>query len=266
MKFEIRDQFYLDGSPFQIISGAIHYFRVVPACWRDRLEKLLAMGCNTVETYIPWNLHEPKKGAFCFEGMADVEGFIRLAQEVGLYVIVRPSPYICAEWELGGLPAWLLAEEGMRLRVSYPPFLAHVADYYRELLPRLAPLQIHRGGPVILMQLENEYGSYGTDRGYLAWLRDQLRAGGVSVPLITSDGASEECLAGGRWRAFGPPATSAPRPGSASRSWRSSTAAGPCCVRSSGSAGSTPGAAMGTSPPLRRRPPRSWTGFWPGAA
>ena len=197
MKFEIRDQFYLDGSPFQIISGAIHYFRVVPACWRDRLEKLLAMGCNTVETYIPWNLHEPKKGAFCFEGMADVEGFIRLAQEVGLYVIVRPSPYICAEWELGGLPAWLLAEEGMRLRVSYPPFLAHVADYYRELLPRLAPLQIHRGGPVILMQLENEYGSYGTDRGYLAWLRDQLRAGGVSVPLITSDGASEECLAGG---------------------------------------------------------------------
>lgn len=92
MTVEVKDTFYLDGSPFQIISGAIHYFRVIPSCWRDRLEKLKAMGCNTVETYIPWNLHEPEKGVFCFDGMADVERFIRLAQELGLYVILRPPP------------------------------------------------------------------------------------------------------------------------------------------------------------------------------
>ena len=103
--FEIRDDFYLDGKPFKIISGAIHYFRIVPEYWRDRLEKLKAMGANTVETYVPWNMHEPQKGQFRFDGMLDIKKFILLAQELGLYVIVRPSPYICAEWEFGGLPA-----------------------------------------------------------------------------------------------------------------------------------------------------------------
>ena len=107
-RFEIREQFYLDGAPFKIISGAIHYFRVHPAYWRDRLEKLRAMGCNCVETYVPWNLHEPVQGEFRFEGGLDLAAFLRTAQEVGLYAIVRPSPYICAEWEFGGLPAWLL--------------------------------------------------------------------------------------------------------------------------------------------------------------
>ncbi len=197
MTVEVKDTFYLDGSPFQIISGAIHYFRVIPSCWRDRLEKLKAMGCNTVETYIPWNLHEPEKGVFCFDGMADVERFIRLAQELGLYVILRPSPYICAEWELGGLPAWLLAEEDMRFRVSCPAFQSHVEAYYRVLMPKLTPLQTDRGGPVILMQLENEYGSYGNDRTYLRWLRDLMRAEGVTVPLATSDGPVPESLEGG---------------------------------------------------------------------
>ena len=197
MTVEVKDTFYLDGSPFQIISGAIHYFRVIPSCWRDRLEKLKAMGCNTVETYIPWTLHEPEKGVFCFDGMADVERFIRLAQELGLYVILRPSPYICAEWELGGLPAWLLAEEDMRFRVSCPAFQNHVEAYYRVLMPKLTPLQADRGGPVILMQLENEYGSYGNDRTYLRWLRDLMRAEGVTVPLATSDGPVPESLEGG---------------------------------------------------------------------
>lgn len=95
--FEIRDNFYLDGKPFQIISGAFHYFRTVPAYWRDRMEKLKAMGCNTVETYIPWNMHEPEKGKFCFEGILDVERFVSIAKELELYVILRPSSYICAE-------------------------------------------------------------------------------------------------------------------------------------------------------------------------
>ncbi len=194
--FAVQDTFLLNGQPFQIISGAIHYFRVVPEYWLDRLEKLKAMGCNTVETYIPWNLHEPRKGTFCFEGLADVVRFVRLAQGLGLYVILRPSPYICAEWELGGLPAWLLAEDGMRLRTACPAFQAHVADYYRVLMDRLAPLQITRGGPVILMQLENEYGSYADDKEYLRWLRDLTRELGIDVPLVSADGASLECLKG----------------------------------------------------------------------
>ncbi|MCD7805985.1 MAG: beta-galactosidase [Lachnospiraceae bacterium] len=198
-KFEIGDQyFYLNGEPFQVISGAIHYFRVVPQYWRDRLEKLKAMGCNTVETYVAWNVHEPKKGQFEFSGMADVAAFVKLAQELGLYVILRPSPYICAEWEFGGLPAWLLKEEGMRLRVSYEPFLRHVREYYEVLLPVLKPLQITEGGPVILMQVENEYGSYSNDRAYVKALADLMREGGIVVPLVSSDGGMQEYLNGSR--------------------------------------------------------------------
>ena len=197
MKFEIKDTFYLDGKPFQIISGAIHYFRVVPEYWRDRLEKLKAMGCNTVETYIPWNFHEPEKGKFRFDGMADLCRFVKTAQELGLYVILRPSPYICAEWEFGGLPAWLLAEDGMKFRLSYKPFLKHVEEYYRVLMKKLAPLQINYGGPVILMQVENEYGYYANDKDYLNWMRDLMQSERVVVPLVTSDGPYEENLAGG---------------------------------------------------------------------
>lgn len=197
-RFEVKETFYLDGKPVKIISGAIHYFRTVPEYWRDRLEKLKAMGCNTVETYVPWNMHEPVKGEFHFEGILDVEGFIRLAQELGLYVIIRPSPYICAEWEFGGLPAWLLKEEGMKLRICYPPFLKHVEEYYKVLLPRITPWQITRGGPVILMQVENEYGYYANDKDYLDTIRKFMTDNGVEVPLVTSDGPFPESLKGGK--------------------------------------------------------------------
>ena len=197
-QFEIKDNFYMDGEPVKIISGAIHYFRVIPEYWQDRLEKLKAMGCNTVETYIPWNMHEREKGEFCFAGMLDIERFLRLADDLGLYVILRPSPYICAEWEFGGLPAWLLREEGMRLRVSYPPFLRHVEEYYRVLLPKLTPWQCTKGGPVILMQVENEYGYYANDRTYLEEIRRLMREGGVEVPLVTSDGPFPESLNAGK--------------------------------------------------------------------
>ncbi len=195
--FEIKDNFYLNGKPFQIISGAIHYFRVVPEYWRDRLEKLKAMGCNTVETYIPWNMHEPRKGEFHFEGILDVASFIETAQSLGLYVILRPSPYICAEWEFGGLPAWLLREDNMHLRVSYPPFLKHVEEYYHVLMPKITPYQIDQGGPVILMQVENEYGYYANDKAYLEAIRKMMIAEGVTVPLVTSDGPFRESLNGG---------------------------------------------------------------------
>ena len=195
--FEIKDNFYLDGKPFRIISGAIHYFRVVPEYWRDRLEKLKAMGANTVETYIPWNMHEPKKGEFHFEGMLDIRKFVETAQELGLYVILRPSPYICAEWEFGGLPGWLLKEDGMRLRGCYEPFLKHIRDYYDVLFPIITPLQIDQGGPVILMQVENEYGYYGDDTAYLETMRDYMVQRGVTVPLVTSDGPMDESLSCG---------------------------------------------------------------------
>lgn len=192
MKFEIKDDFYLDGKPFKIISGAIHYFRTVPEYWRDRLEKLKNMGCNTVETYIPWNFHEPYKGKFMWDGMHDVCRFIETAQELGLYMIIRPSPYICAEWEFGGLPAWLLADKNIRLRCSYKPYLDAVKDYYKELMPRLAPYQLDNGGNIILMQIENEYGYYGDDTQYLEFLRDTMRGLGITVPFVTSDGPWKE--------------------------------------------------------------------------
>lgn len=197
-RFEIKDDFYLDGKAFKIISGAFHYFRTVPEYWRDRMEKWKAMGGNTVETYIPWNLHEPKKGQFCFAGLLDVVKFIQTAQELGLYVIIRPSPYICAEWEFGGLPAWLLAEDGMKLRVSYPPFLRHVEEYYQVLLPLIIPYQIDQGGPVILMQVENEYGYYANDKAYMEAVKKMMLDNGVTVPLVTSDGPFPENLNGGR--------------------------------------------------------------------
>ncbi len=192
--FEIKDNFYLDGKPFKIISGAFHYFRTMPEYWQDRLEKLVNMGCNTVETCIPWNFHEPEKGKFLFEGRHDIERFIQLAQNLGLYIIIRPAPYICSEWEFGGLPAWLLKDKGMKLRCSYEPYLQAVREYYEVLIPKLAPYQLDRGGRIILFQLENEYGYYGNDTAYLEFLRDIMRELGITVPFVTSDGPWSEAV------------------------------------------------------------------------
>ena len=192
--FEIKDNFYLNGKKFKVISGGIHYFRVVPEYWKDRMEKLKAMGCNTVETYIPWNMHEQKKGEFNFSGILDIKKFVEIADELGLYVILRPSPYICAEWEFGGLPAWLLAEDGMRIRVNYKPFLNHVEEYYDKLFEIISPLQINHGGPVILMQVENEYGYFGSDYSYMGAIKQIMIDKGTVVPLITSDGPMDESL------------------------------------------------------------------------
>ena len=196
-KFEIKEEFYLDGEKFKIISGAVHYFRIHPTQWEDTLFNLKALGFNTVETYIPWNMHEPIEGKFDFNGIKDVEKFIEVAQKLGLYVILRPSPYICAEWELGGLPAWLLKDKDIKLRSSDENYISKVRNYYDELLPRLVKYQITKGGPVLMMQVENEYGSYGNEKEYLRIVASIMREKGVDVPLFTSDGTWIEALDSG---------------------------------------------------------------------
>ena len=195
--FEIRDDIYMNGEKFQIISGSIHYFRVVPEYWKDRLEKLKAMGCNTVETYVAWNIHEPREGEFQFEGEKDLCKFIEIAGELGLYVILRPSPYICAEWEFGGLPSWLLTKAGIRLRCSNRVYLDYVARYYDKLIPMIVPYQITNGGPILMLQIENEYGSYGNDKDYLNALKTMMEERGITVPFVTSDGPSKQLLSDG---------------------------------------------------------------------
>ena len=195
-RFEIGSSFYLDGQEFKILSGAIHYFRIQPEDWYHSLYNLKALGFNTVETYVPWNMHEPKKGQFDFQGILDIEKFLQIAQDLGLYAIVRPSPFICAEWEFGGMPAWLLTED-MRIRSSDASYLQAVADYYDELLPRLVPRLLDKGGNILMMQVENEYGSYGEDKNYLRAIRQMMLDRGLDCPLFTSDGPWRATLRAG---------------------------------------------------------------------
>ena len=195
-RFEIGSSFYLDGQEFKILSGAIHYFRIQPEDWYHSLYNLKALGFNTVETYVPWNMHEPKKGQFDFQGILDIEKFLQIAQDLGLYAIVRPSPFICAEWEFGGMPAWLLTED-MRIRSSDVPYLQAVADYYDELLPRLVPRLLDKGGNILMMQVENEYGSYGEDKDYLRAIRQMMLDRGLDCPFFTSDGPWRATLKAG---------------------------------------------------------------------
>ncbi len=189
--------FYLDGKPFRIYSGAIHYFRSLPEKWEELLQKLKDMGFNTVETYCAWNLHEPKQGEFDFSGRLDFERFLSIAQKLGLYAIVRPGPYICAEWEFGGFPAWLLANDSIRFRTRDPILTAAIEAYMDELVPRLAKHQISRGGNVLMFAAENEYGSFGNDHDYMEWSARILEERGIDVPVFTSDGHRQMFLNGG---------------------------------------------------------------------
>ena len=198
MKFEIcGDQFCKDGKPIRLISGAVHYFRNLPETWPDIFEKLRAMGCNCVETYCAWNMHEPKPGTFDFTGRLDIVRFIKEAEKAGLMVIVRPGPYICAEWEFGGLPWWIQREEGLEIRCRNEVYIRYFDRYLDELLGRVRPLLCTNGGPVILLQCDNEYVYYGDDREYHTFLRDGYRRRGIDVPLFTSDGGSEDSLLDG---------------------------------------------------------------------
>ena len=192
-----KDGFRLGGEPFRVISGAIHYFRVPREYWRDRLIKLKACGFNTVETYVAWNMHEPREGEFDYSDMLDIEDFLATAAELGLYAIVRPGPYICSEWEFGGLPWWLLKNDGIRLRCMDADYIAAVDRFFDSLIPRIAAHQITEGGNVILVQVENEYGSYGDDSEYIRYLADGLRRRGINVPLFTSDGTNKQMHTGG---------------------------------------------------------------------
>jgi len=187
----------LDGEPFRILSGAIHYFRVHPELWDDRLEKAAAFGLNTVETYAAWNLHEPKRGAFNFSGIADIESFIDKAAAHGLKVILRPGPFICAEWDNGGFPAWVNAIPGIEMRRMNEPYLKAVEDYFDVLLPKLKRRLHSAGGPIVLLTLENEYGSYCHDKEYLKFLMGLYRKHGIDVPVVTNDGPRNHHLLGG---------------------------------------------------------------------
>ncbi len=198
MKFEIiKNQFYKDGEPVKIISGAVHYFRNMPDTWRDIFRKMRALGCNTVETYCVWNMHEPKMGEFDFSGRLDISRFIETAEEEGLMVIVRPGPYICAEWEFGGLPWWLQCCDGMEIRCSNRVYIKYFERYLKKLFEKVRPHLCTNGGQVIMLQCENEYGYYGDDKEYLNHLYEFYKGCGIDVPLFTSDGTGKGNLLDG---------------------------------------------------------------------
>ncbi|CAL8109678.1 unnamed protein product [Orchesella dallaii] len=192
------DGFKLNGKRIKIMSGAMHYFRIHPDLWRDRLKKLRAMGANTVETYVPWNLHEPKMGVFDFgNGTNDmsmflnVRRYLEIAQEEDLLVLFRPGPYICTEWDFGGLPSWLQRDPEMKVRTNYQPYLDRVKIFFDELLKHVAGLQFTSGGPIIAIQIENEYGSFNAvSKEYLEFLMNIYETEGSNNETLffTSDG------------------------------------------------------------------------------
>ncbi|XP_064419961.1 beta-galactosidase-1-like protein isoform X1 [Latimeria chalumnae] len=186
--------FVKDGLPFRYISGSIHYFRVPPQYWLDRLKKMYMAGLNAIQIYVPWNYHEPQRGLYNFQGNRDLEHFLDLANQTGLLVILRPGPYICAEWEMGGLPAWLLLKPNIVLRSSDPDYLHAVDSWLGELLPRVKHWLYQNGGNIISVQVENEYGSYfACDYNYLRHLGVTFRYFlGDEVVFFTTDGDTDE--------------------------------------------------------------------------
>jgi beta-galactosidase len=196
MTFTVDEHNYLmDGKPFHLLSGAMHYFRIPKDYWYDRLLKLKECGLNTVETYVAWNFHEKKEGEFCFTGMADLGAFLDTAAELGLYAIVRPGPFICAEWEAGGLPAWLLNVPGLRIRRDNKPFLEKVERFFEKLFEIIVPRLCTRGGNVLMLQVENEYGSFGNDKVYLKKMEELFRRLGADCLLFRADGPNADMMA-----------------------------------------------------------------------
>lgn len=180
--------FLINGQPTFLTAGEIHYARVPRELWRDRILRTKAMGFNTIQTYVMWNAQEPTEGTFNFEGNLDLDAWLLLCQELGMYTIVRPGPYVCAEWENGGLPAWLCSKPGMRVRTDHPEYLQAVDRYWAKLIPIIAKHQLHKGGRVLMVQLENELpNTWGTDsNAYTRHLYDVARAQGLEIPLFNS--------------------------------------------------------------------------------
>ena len=198
MTFEIiKNDFVKDGKPIKLISGAVHYFRNMPDTWEDIFMKMKAMGCNCVETYCAWNMHEKVPGEYDFTGNLNIAKYIETAQKVGLMVIVRPGPYICAEWEFGGLPWWIQADEDMEIRCMNKKYIERFDLYLDRLCAEIKPYLTTNGGSVIMVQCENEYGYYGDDKEYLNYLKQGFIDRGIDVPLFTSDGTSKSDLLDG---------------------------------------------------------------------
>ena len=195
---------FVDGKPFRLLSGEVHYFRIFPEYWKDSLEKLRACGLNTVSTYCPWNAHEPRRGEFDFSGILNLKEFLKTAQDLGLKVMLRPGPYICSEWDFGGLPWWLNNIDNIRLRSMNPQYMEAVRSYMKRILKEAEPYFCNNGGPIIAIQLENGYASYGNDANYIEALREMVLDSGFKGILYTSDGDSDTRIhatsAKGVWR------------------------------------------------------------------
>jgi beta-galactosidase len=191
-------EFLLDGKPFQIISGEMHPARIPARYWRHRIQMAKAMGCNTISAYIFWNYHESQEGIFDFTSENhNIGEFFRIVQEEGMWLILRPGPYVCAEWELGGIPPYLLRIPDIKLRCLDTRYMAAVERYIKNLSEKIKPFQITKGGPLLMIQVENEYGSYGNDHDYMQKIRDLWREDGIEVPTFTGDGPSTRMLEGG---------------------------------------------------------------------
>ncbi len=190
--FEVKNgKFVLDGKPFLILAGEIHPSRVPKEYWRQRVQMAKAMGLNTISVYLFWNMHEPEKGKFNFKGNEDFAKFVEICKEEGMYVMLRPGPYVCAEWEFGGYPYWLLNEKGLVVRSAEPQFMAFGKRYLKAVEKQAEPLLVTHGGNIIMVQVENEYGSYGSDKKYMAQIRDDLKEIGFDVPLYVAEGGSQ---------------------------------------------------------------------------
>ncbi len=186
-----KNTFLLNGEPFVVKAAELHYPRIPRPYWEHRIKMCKALGMNTICLYVFWNIHEQKEGEFDFTGNNDVAEFCRLAQANGMYVIVRPGPYVCAEWEMGGLPWWLLKKKDIKLRELDPYFMERVRIFEKEVGKQLASLTIQNGGPIIMVQVENEYGSYGEDKAYVSTIRDIVKESGFDkVALFQCDWAS----------------------------------------------------------------------------
>jgi beta-galactosidase len=191
------DQFILDGKPFQIIAGEMHSQRIPHQYWKDRLMKAKAMGLNSIATYIFWNCFEPLPGKWDFTENNNLREFILAAKEIGLFIMLRPGPYACAEWDFGGLPPWLLSIPDIKVRCMDERYMSAVEKYINKIADLIKDLQCTRGGPIIMLQIENEYGSYGNDKEYLNTIKNLWRKAGIDIPFNTADGATPYMLEAG---------------------------------------------------------------------